>query len=151
MTVKEIIELQDATGRLYLLRQGLFYRGYNQAAALLNTLFNYQVKEKNVISCGRNVFYAGFPALAEEKVVERILKQGGVMSQFEKGVLEISGIPVFYDELTLSGIVENFRHRRAEKEIHSEKEQALAVEIAGFNLLENTPLECNRKPYGSLF
>jgi len=70
MTIKEIIELQDSTGHLYLLRQRLFYRGYNQAAAFLSDAFGYRLLSKEVKSCGKKLFYVGSPAIAKNKVIE---------------------------------------------------------------------------------
>ena len=77
MTVKEAIALQDTTGSLYLLRQGLFYRGYNQSAAFLNEVFGWQVLSKEVKSCGKRVFYVGFPASSRDQVVETVVCAAG--------------------------------------------------------------------------
>ena len=116
MTIKEIIELQDSTEHLYLLRQGLFYRGYNQAAAFLSDAFGYRLLSKEVKSCGKRLFYVGFPAIAKDKVIESVSKGGGLMEQNGDDVLVISGITVSYDESVLLSMVKTPRVRPSKKD-----------------------------------
>lgn len=67
MTIKELLNNHQCnTGHLCLIRQSLFFRGYNQSVAILCELMGYQVKAKKVLSCGEMVFYVGFPASVAE-------------------------------------------------------------------------------------
>ena len=142
MTIKEIIELQDTTGHLYLLRQGLFYRGYNQTAAFLSNTLGYRLFSREVKSCGgKRLFYVGFPATAKEKVFESAKKQGGVIEQSSDNVLVISGISIMYDESALSLSVQTPSGSKGKRAARRE-ESSLAADITDFNLTGSTPMEC---------
>lgn len=146
MSIKEVIELQDATKRLYLLRQGLFYRGYNQAAAFLAETFGYRLFRKEIKTCGKQVFYVGFPAISKSKICEAVRQQGGTLEQDDNGCMVISGIERTYNEAALLGGVSTPRVRQPTKqrssESSSENLRSVANEIMGFDLMRSTPMEC---------
>lgn len=43
MTIKELLEHQQQSGHICLIKQGLFFRAYNQGVVLLSRLFGYQM------------------------------------------------------------------------------------------------------------
>ena len=142
MTIKEAIELQDTTGNLYLIRQGLFYRGYNQSAVFLSEVFGCQVLTKEVKSCDRRVFYVGFPASFKNQIVETIVLRGGIFENNADDLLVISGITFLYDEIALSLKAKPPRRRSTRNKNHREYELSLADEIIGFDLTGSTPVDC---------
>ncbi|NDV56925.1 hypothetical protein [Bacteroides sp. 519] len=136
MTVKKIIELQDTTGKFYLLRQGLFYRGYNQAAAFLHESLGYLLMLKEVKSCGKRLFYAGFPSGALDKITEMVRKHSGTIEEYTENSLVISGILIPYNEASLLSDV------RQHTCLVGKAKKTVFDEIANFNLMCHTPIEC---------
>lgn len=141
MTIKELLNHQCDTGHLCLIRQGLFFRGYNQAAAMLSELMGYQVKAKEVLSCGEKLFYVGFPASATEKVVEKVVASGGLVVRRDEQLIEFSGVEVQYDEASLLEKVIASQPRTKAKTKNS-TEKTLAEQVVEFDLTNNTPVEC---------
>lgn len=77
MTIKEILKQQDDSGDIYLISQGLFFRGYNQGAAFLHEAFGYRILSREMKSCCGRVFYAGFPATNAKAMTDKALSRGG--------------------------------------------------------------------------
>ena len=70
MTIHYLLDHQQESGHFCLLRQGLFFRAYNESALLLHELFGYQIKCKESKSCGQILYYVGFPASVIDRVME---------------------------------------------------------------------------------
>lgn len=98
MTIKELLEHQQQSGNICLIRQGLFFRAYNQGAALLNSLCGYQIRCKQSKSCGAVLYYVGFPASVVDKVTAKIVEQGGIVVKHEDNYIECSNMETVYDE-----------------------------------------------------
>lgn len=132
MTVKEIIKLQRDSGNLFLHRQGLFFRGYNETAAFLHKALGYQLKVKEIKSCGGEVFYVGFPAVSIDKIVSIVNQYGGSVEGYDISTMIISDITLSYDENTLQPEVKSQHKKRLN----------LANEIEAFNIMSHTPVDC---------
>lgn len=141
MTIKEVIECQRSTGNMLFLRQGLFYRGYNQSAALLNALFGYRVKCKEIKSCGGKVFYVGFPASVAGKVVEQIVSDGGTVVRVDDGLIEVGSAGICYDESLLAAKAEPARESRRATQTTG-RPATLIGQIVAFDLQRHTPIDC---------
>lgn len=69
MTIKDVLDYQQRSGHIILIRQGLFFRGYNESACLLSNTFGYLIKSREIKSCGCKVHYVGFPSSSLDKVL----------------------------------------------------------------------------------
>lgn len=141
MTIKELLRHQHHTGHLCLIRQGLFFRGYNRAASMLHDLMGYQVKTKEVLSCGEKLFYVGFPASVAEKVVEKVIASGGGVVRRDEQLIEFSGIEVEYNEASLLEKTTTSQPRTKAKTQNS-TEKNIVEQVAKFDLTNSTPMEC---------
>ena len=95
MTVKEIIELEEHNSdKIYLLKEGIFYRAYNRSAMRLNTSFNpYKVHSKYIKNVNQEIYYCGFPLAVLEKVKQWAIENGfQVIAENEK-IIAIQNVP----------------------------------------------------------
>lgn len=83
MTVKEIVamELSNADS-IYLLREGLFYRAYNQSAMrMVLYMKTYKVNHKFVKTVQQEIFYIGFPSASLTAIKIQALQNGWEMAE----------------------------------------------------------------------
>lgn len=70
MSIKEIVEAEKSnTSKIYLYREGLFFRAYEVSAfALCSFVHPFKVIKRQLkVLNGDEVVYVGFPASSEEK------------------------------------------------------------------------------------
>ena len=144
MNIKKIIELQNKGDQLYLLRQGLFYRGYNQAAAYLHKIMGYQVMSKESKACGKRICYVGFPVNAFDKVKLNVREQGVKIEKKTDNSWLITGVSVAFNETEWINQTRILPQSRTKNENFTVLEKKLFREIVEFSLYTNTPLECVR-------
>ncbi|MCD7935925.1 MAG: hypothetical protein LUG98_03620 [Tannerellaceae bacterium] len=144
MEIKELIEKQEKTGHIFLVRQGLFLRGYNSGARMLEHLLGYKVTRISLKSYGGEVCVAGFPSDRADRVIEAIRKQGGEIVEKTDCQLEIGGLNYTCtpEEIAYYEIKEKKGHKVKEPvNIVHQEEKILARKVLGFNLSAATPLE----------
>ena len=138
MVIKEVLASQQSSGNFILMRQGLFFRCYNESASLLRQAMGYVVKRKYLKSCGCKVYYVGFPWLNLDKVLSVLQSQGGVVVRRDDNLVELSGLSVVYNEAEMDALaVES-----APCEEEGGGEPFLASKILNFNISSATPIEC---------
>ena len=78
MTVKEIVAMElSNTESIYLLREGLFYRAYNQSAMrMVLYLKAYKVNHKFVKTVQQEIFYIGFPSASLSSIKSLAIDKG---------------------------------------------------------------------------
>ena len=79
MSIKEVLAHHQSSGNLILIRQGLFFRGYNESSYLLSKAMGYMIKSRYIKRCGFKVYYAGFPSSNLDKVLSVLESHGGVV------------------------------------------------------------------------
>ena len=90
---------------------------------------------------GKKLFYAGFPAIAREKIVKSVKSSGGAVKQNDDNILVISGISIPYDKQALFSSA-SIPSGSKKKQVSIWKELSLAADITDFNLTDSTPVEC---------
>lgn len=98
MTIKVLLEHQQQSGHVCLIRQGLFFMDYSHDVALLNSFCGYHIQCKQSKSCGVTLYYVGFPASVVDKVTAKIVARGGIVVKHEDNYIEYSNIETVYDE-----------------------------------------------------
>lgn len=140
MTIKELIDYQQQSGHICLIRQGLFFRAYNHGAVLLNNLLGYQIRCKHSKSCNTMLYYVGFPSSVVGKVTVSVTALGGVVVKQEDNYIEYSNVESSYDEQLLKTIAVR-SIRTAVLENATTKSEQVATEIRLFDTLNSTPFE----------
>ena len=99
MTVKEIIELEEHnTDKIYLLKEGIFYRAYNESAMRLSSSFKpYQIHSKYIKNVNQTIYYCGFPLIVLEKLKEWAKTNGYGFAEEEKQAVITCKNPVAED------------------------------------------------------
>ncbi|MDC1188888.1 hypothetical protein N8089_03755 [Flavobacteriales bacterium] len=70
MTLKDKIEMQaQDTTKIYLYKEGIFYKVYNEGAFLLNYL-GYKVRVKYIKNLNQEIYSIGFPLAVLNKLAE---------------------------------------------------------------------------------
>ncbi len=153
MGVKELIQKQESTGHIFLIRQGLFLRGYNEGALMLEKLLGYKAQRMYLKTCKTEVCVAGFPSSNLDRVIATVERAGGAVADQTDGVVEICGlnypctpeIILRYKEkekFMSSASVE--KHCRAPDLPLPETlpyERIVAQRVLSYNLSDSTPLE----------
>ena len=68
MTIQEKVEMQKGnTATVYLHREGMFYKAYNEGAFMLNFL-KYKVSAKYIKNVNQRVYSIGFPLAVLDKL-----------------------------------------------------------------------------------
>lgn len=62
-TIKERIEREQSNcDKIYLYKEGIFYRAYERSAYLwITNICNYEIKKRYVKTIDRDIVYLGFP------------------------------------------------------------------------------------------
>lgn len=146
MRVKELIDYQHKSGNICLMRQGLFLRGYNQGAVLLNKLFGYRIKRGSSPACG-DFHYVGFPSSASEKVIAGVVSSIEVcrVVNREDNYIEFTGISLSCQQDEAEKLAAEFTNvalrpkRRKVKDNSSD--DTLEAAILSFDISRSTPLD----------
>jgi hypothetical protein len=70
MTIQEKVEMQARdTSKVYLYREGVFYKAYNEGAFMLDFL-KYKVAVKWIKNINQTIYSIGFPLAALDKLAE---------------------------------------------------------------------------------
>ncbi len=92
MGVKEVLNKQETTGHVFLVRQGLFLRGYNSGALMLEKLLGYKAQRVFLKVCNSEVCIAGFPSQNLPRVLAAVEKAGGKIVMQNEQIVEIEGL-----------------------------------------------------------
>ncbi len=142
-TIRQIIEKERANpGKIYLYKEGIFYRAYNRSAFMWVThICGYEVKTRYVKSVGENIYYVGFPTSAlATRLARHEYKHDG-------DCVEVSCDEVGFDENDYISWTESlFSVKTEETRIvsHDEDESSDTIidAIRRFPLESSTPIEC---------
>jgi hypothetical protein len=94
MIIKEKVEMQKRnTATVYLHKEGIFYKAYNEGAYLLNFL-KYKVSVNHIKKLNQTVYSIGFPLAVLDNLAETY-----TISSNQNTVQIISPIEVFDNEL----------------------------------------------------
>ncbi len=77
-TIKERVEREQSNiDKIYLYREGIFYRAYERSAYLwINHICKYEIKKRYVKTVGKVIVYLGFPmSVLESKLVNHSYKE----------------------------------------------------------------------------
>ena len=146
MSVKELIAYQEQTKRICLHKQGLFFRGYNSGALMLEKLMGYKVNVVFLKSCGMQLCSAGFPSDNLEKVKVGIERQGGKILKANHLMIEIEGLDFPCNETIVESYGPPIRRPLAKKRLATPPAPAtlaeqVAAKLLGYNMSNATPLE----------
>jgi hypothetical protein len=143
MEVKELIRLQEGDGIIRLLRQGLFLRGYNAGAVMLERIMGYKVYSMQVKAAGGLVCYAGFPSEILEKVLEKAEAAGGRIVCRDDRLVEIGGLSYDCGEDVIASypLKESSRRNSRGKTAGKKAEQSLIEAVVAFDLINATPVQ----------
>lgn len=106
-----MIALQEKDGIIRLARQGLFLRGYNTGAVMLEKIMGYRVHSVGLKGAGVRVCYAGFPSGNLERVVGQVENAGGHIVSRNDNLVEIGGLEYPCDARTVAAYP--FKEKRA--------------------------------------
>ena len=148
MTIKELIHKQQNTGHLILLRQGLFFRAFNEGAALLHRVMGYKIKQLCLSGEEVGVFYVGFPANISSTVIERLTDIGGVLIDSESAnIIEVQGINIGegYDVDEMQNLVTPSvsypkREKDRAKAVPKSVKDSVLGRLIDFDALTSTPV-----------
>lgn len=133
MTILEKITLQNQNpSKIYLFKEGIFYKVYNEGAFLLKTK-NYKVAVKKIKSIDNEVLSIGFP----ESVFEK-LKEEFVIENFE-GYSCCNSNETFHET-----VYQNWQNQIINSQPVNTKEsnqQLIIMEIKNYPLATKTPIE----------
>jgi hypothetical protein len=143
MEVKELVRLQCEDGVIRLLRQGLFLRGYNSGAVMLEKVMGYKVHSIQMKAIGGLVCYAGFPSEILDKVLERVREVGGNIRSDDDRLVEIEGLKYECGEDIIASypLKELSRKEGKGKADGKGVEQSLADAVRAFDLVNSTPIQ----------
>lgn len=144
-----LIKQQAATGIL-LLREGLFWRGYEQSAFLLHRLFGFKPTRKFVKRVGQDVVSVGFPAQSLSKYFPEVQPDGREI------LCEVQGEAMAFSEQDYMAWKASLPLRESKPAGHNEDGQyadtarhadncdiqRLLDRIRAFPLERSTPIEC---------
>lgn len=71
-TIKERVEREQSNiDKIYLYKEGIFYRAYERSAYLwINHICKYEIKKRYVKTVGKVIVYLGFPmSVLESKLI----------------------------------------------------------------------------------
>lgn len=140
-SIKQIIEKERQNpGKIYLYKEGIFYRAYNRSAYLwVRHICEYEVKTRFVKTVGGNVFYIGFPVTALETRLN-----GRYYNQCDDYVeVDAAGVDeVDYDNWTKTHMAVTERVEMPEPPAGQSGVEAIVEEIRNFPLESSTPIEC---------
>lgn len=99
MGVKEKIaqELNNENS-IYLLKEGIFWRAYNQSAMrFVNNLKPLKIICKHIKKVKQEIFYCGFPESSLDNIREKAIEKGFQITEINDKKLVISGISAVDD------------------------------------------------------
>lgn len=142
MTIKELLAHQQQSHHICLIKQGLFFRAYNQGAVLLNQLLGYQIKYKQSKSCGAVLYYVGFPSSVADRVTAKVIEQGGGVVKYEDNYIEYSGFEVDYDT-ELKTVAVASKPKEKQKALSADSADNVSIEgmLRQYDTSNTTPLE----------
>lgn len=94
MGVKEKIaqELNNANS-IYLLKEGIFWRAYNQSAMrFVNNMKPLKIIRKYIKKAGQEIFYCGFPESSLDNIREKAIEKGFQITEINDKKIVISGV-----------------------------------------------------------
>lgn len=144
-----LIKQQAATGIL-LLREGLFWRGYEQSAYVLHRMFGFKPTKKLVKRVGQEVVSVGFPVQSLSKYFPDVQPAGNEI------LCEVQGEAAAFTEQNYTVWKASLPLRESKPVVHSEDRQSsdtaqqagcddiqrLLDRIRAFPLERSTPIEC---------
>jgi len=94
MGVKEKIaqELNNENS-IYLLKEGIFWRAYNQSATrFVNNLKPLKIICKHIKKVKQEIFYCGFPESSLDNIWEKAIEKGFQITETNEKKIIISGV-----------------------------------------------------------
>lgn len=141
-TIKERIEQEQSnTDKIYLHKEGIFYRAYERSAYLwLNHICNYEIKKRYVKTINKVIVYLGFPM----SVLENKIGSHTYRVESDYAVVELGESANFNDEAYVGW------HKRYEiveekndcPETKDSKVGTIIDEIMKYPIETSSPIEC---------
>lgn len=141
-TIKERIEKEQSnTDKIYLHKEGIFYRAYERSAYLwLNHICNYEIKKRYVKTINEVIVYLGFPM----SVLENKIGNHTYRVEPDYAVVELGESAKFSDEAYTGW------HKQYEVEIETNdcpetkdfKAGTIIDEIMKYPIETSSPIEC---------
>lgn len=139
MNTKEKIERAADRELLYMFKEGIFYKLYNQDAMLFSeNIKQLKIKSKFVKTVRQQVYSCGFPASIIGDIKKQLVNQGGLLNETD-------------ERITVSGIQWNKQNeyrkwceaQQAERGSTQDGPELTDIEkkIAGFQVMHKTPME----------
>ena len=94
MGVKEkIVQELNNENSIYLLKEGIFWRAYNQSAMrLVNNLKSLKIIRKYIKKAGQEIFYCGFPESSLDNIRKKAIEKGFQITEINDKKIVISGV-----------------------------------------------------------
>lgn len=133
------------SGHIIMIRQGLFFRAYNQGAFILHSVMGYAVKQGTLIGLSTPLFYVGFPAISADKVVSSLSNLGGVVVDQNDRFIEVKQVALNtkYDISAMHILVSPSTKRVKLKDSKKSNcvKKSISQQILSFDTLKATPIE----------
>ena len=150
MDYLQILIKQHAATGILLLREGLFWRGYEQSAYVLHRMFGFKPTKKLVKRVGQEVVSVGFPVQSLSKYFPDVQPAGNEI------LCEVQGEAAAFTEQNYTVWKASLPLRESKPVVHSEDRQSsdtaqqagcddiqrLLDRIRAFPLERSTPIEC---------
>lgn len=150
MNYSQILIKQHAAIGILLLREGLFWRGYEQSAYILHRMFGFKPTRKLIKRIGQEVVSVGFPVQSLSKYFPDVQPAGNEI------LCEVQGEAAAFTEQNYTVWKASLPLRESKPVVHSEDRQSsdtaqqagcddiqrLLDRIRAFPLERSTPIEC---------
>lgn len=141
-TIKERIEKEQSnTEKIYLYKEGIFYRAYERSAYLwMKHICNYEIKKRYVKTINRTIVYLGFPmSVLGDKIGTHVYE---VESDYV--VVELGGTAKFCNATYIDW---HKQYEIADEKTNSatlkfSNERTLIDEIKKYPIETSSPIEC---------
>lgn len=142
-TIKERIEKERSnTDKIYLYKEGIFYRAYERSAYLwINHICNYEIKCRNIKAVGKVIVYLGFPM----SVLENKVKDYNYKFESDYVEIDLGNAEVFDDDIYDEWHKQiEFKNEKITNciEVKEFKAETIIDEIIKYPIETSSPLDC---------
>lgn len=126
MTAKEKIEQESKNvNAIYLHKEGMFWRAYNQSAMLfVDNLKSLKIIRRYIKNVKQDIFYCGFPESSWDTIQKQAVEKGFLVTAADTNTIIISGVSAEND---YKSWMQKFPPEKETGEIKTSSSQYLAV------------------------
>ncbi|MBQ7941986.1 MAG: hypothetical protein IJ328_06235 [Muribaculaceae bacterium] len=141
-TIKERIEREQSNiDKIYLYKEGIFYKAYERSAYLwITNICNYEIKKRYVKTVDRMIVYIGFPISAlENRLLNRVYREESEYTIVEPDTASVIDAEA-YNEWHKA--LENEKEKCGFPECNEPNAEAIVDEIMKYPIETSSPIEC---------